>query len=603
MPGKSTDAIVKIKALDKISKTLERVRGKFPKLTRSVTRTSRAFQILEKTTGKLKRKLKSIGGSMKSVGTSMTTGLTLPIAAFGGFAIKAAGDFEAAMKDVQGKTGAAGKDLEDLTKLAKKMGIETQFSANEAAQAQTFLAQAGLNTKQIITALPKTLQLAAAANLDLAEAADLSTNVLLGYGMQVNELGRLNDVMVKASNSSNLSVQELAESMKIAGPIFASQNVSLEDTVSIMGNLANAGIKGSEAGVALRKAMSSLLSPTKGAKEALAGLGIKREDVLDSKGNVKDFTEVLRQLEKRGATATDLINIFGQRAGPKLIPLLKVGTKEVDKLSSTLKGSTGTAAEIAALKMEGFNGAIKELKSAFEGFGIALASSGVLEFLTGLVKKVGALFRWLADLNPAILRWGAAIAAIVAIAGPLLIGLGSLITFLPMMITAFQAGIAILAGFKVAMAGALLPVIIIAAKIALVIAAMWALWKAVKFVGNFIIDMFTSGIGTAVDNAVGKITGAVTSVKSFFGFGDDDAKEDKAEKVLNKKINFQPNGKAAGAQRTNQKAAESNQQFIHKTNDAKVHVKFTGTPAGTKIISDSENGALSTVNTGMAGAF
>ena len=163
-----------------------------------------------------------------------------------------AGDFQASMSKVRAIIGSVAQDtMAAMSARAKELGRTTQFTANQAATAYQFLAMAGLAAKQAIAALPGALQLAAAGDISLAESADLATNVLAGFQMTVEQLGRVNDVLAMAASKSNTSVSELGQALRTAAPAANAVGMSIEQAVAALGGLANAGFKGAMAGTAL----------------------------------------------------------------------------------------------------------------------------------------------------------------------------------------------------------------------------------------------------------------------------------------------------------------------------------------------------------------
>src|SRR5690606_7239994 len=172
--------------------------------------------------------LEAVGRSMTTTGRRMTTFVTAPIVGMGAIALKVTADFEKAMNQVQAVSGATGDQLKALSNQAKELGATTQFSSADAANAMGFLAMAGLRANEILGAMPHTLRLAAAANLDMATAADIVTNILSGYQKDVSELGHATDVLVKAFTSANTNLEQLGEAMKFAGPIASSAGVQFE---------------------------------------------------------------------------------------------------------------------------------------------------------------------------------------------------------------------------------------------------------------------------------------------------------------------------------------------------------------------------------------
>jgi TP901 family phage tail tape measure protein len=361
------------------------------------------------------------GARMQSVGRALSLGLTLPLTAFAGTALKAGGDFEAAMNRVGAITGAVGGDLTALRDAAKAMGATTQFSASEAADALGFLGMAGFSAGQAIEALPGTLQLAAAAGMDLAQSADIVSNVLSGYGMGVADLARVNDVLVKTFTSSNTDLVQLGEAMKYAGPIASAAGVSFEQSAAAIGLMGNAGIQASMAGTSLRGAIGRILSPTGAASAAMQSLGLS---FTDAAGKILPLDQILTQLEPHADDAGLFMELFGQRAGPAMAALVSQGSAALVDLQTKLENAGGTAARIAAAQMEGFNGAVKQLQSAFEGLQIAIAESGLLSLGERIAESLAGFLGRLSELDPAVLRVGTVVAGLAAALGPLAIAAG-----------------------------------------------------------------------------------------------------------------------------------------------------------------------------------
>lgn len=371
----------------------------------------------------MRRDAKKFGADMKSLGRKMALSITAPIAAVGGLAIKVAGDFEASMNKVAAISGATGGELEMLSKAAQDMGKTTQFSASEAADALSFLAMAGFDADQAMDALPHTLTLAASAGLDLASSADIVSNVLSGYGLEVGELARVNDVLVKTISSSNTNLSQMGEAMAQVAPIAASAGISFEQASAAIGLFGNAGIQGSAAGTALKNAIAKMLDPTDEVRKKMETMGVS---FTDAQNRLLPLDQIVQQLGPHASNTALMIEIFGQRAGPAMSALVSQGTGALQELTNELKNSAGIAAEIAARQMEGFNGALKEFRSALEGLAISIGNSGVLEFAEGMVDKMRNVALGLSEANPKILAFGSAIAGLAAIAAPIIVTLGVL---------------------------------------------------------------------------------------------------------------------------------------------------------------------------------
>lgn len=430
----------------------------------------------------LERRMQRVGRNMQSVGRTMTLGLTAPIAALGVSSLRAAGDFEQGMNRVAAVSGATADELERMSDLAKEMGRTTQFTAGQAADALGFLAMAGFNAEQSMAALPHTLTLAASAQMDLGEAADIVSNVLSGYAMETEDLARVNDVLVATFTSTNTNLQQLGEAMTYAAPVAAAAGIQFEEASAAIGLMGNAGIQATMAGTSLRGALTRMLDSNIQSK--LAELGVT---VTDAEGRLLSLTEIVRQLEPHADNTGAMMEIFGQRAGPAMLALISQGADGLANLTTELENAGGTAERIAARQMEGFNGAMRRLQSAFEGFQIALAESGLIDWVASLATGLASLLTKMAEWSPTTLKVMTAIAALVAVVGPLLWMAGSMVRNVSALIPLFtgwgaSSGAAAtgtgalsgaLAGLRVALRGVMAAL----GPIALAIGAAWLVWE------------------------------------------------------------------------------------------------------------------------------
>lgn len=426
------------------------------------------------------------GEKMKDIGQSMSLYLTAPIALLGGSILKTAGDFEASMNRVSAITGAAGKDLEALTNQAKQLGIETKYSASEAAEAMTFLGMAGFDTKETLAAIPEVLNLAAAGAIDLGRAADIASNIMGQFGIEAENTARVTNVLAATASSSNTNIEQLSEAMKYLGPTAKALGASIEDTAAMVGILGDAGIQGSLAGRALGTSLVSLANPTAKVADAMKALGV---NAFDAKGNFVGIGPLLKQIEEGSAgmtqqqKAANLQMLVGAEAFQEINILLERGSEAYSDYTKKITG-TNKAQEMALKQSEGFNGMLKSLGSAWEGLQLAIANSGILEMFTEFGTKAVELVRSLAQVNPQILKFGAIAAGLVAAMGPLLVVLGSLATMLPTL----AAGFAILTG----------PIGLIIAGIAAAAYLIISNWDT-------IVQYFTSGGGAEIFNKVKEI--------------------------------------------------------------------------------------------------
>jgi TP901 family phage tail tape measure protein len=402
--------------IGEISSKITADTGKFDKsIDQTKIRGERAADDISNKFHRLGNEFSVIGDKLTGVGKKMTTRLTLPLIAFGGLALRTAANFESSMKRVSAISGATGSALNDLEKQARDLGATTQFSASEAADAMTFLAMAGFEVNDIMGAMPSVLNLAAAAQLDMASAADIASNIMSGFGMSAEELEGAVDVLAKSFTSSNTNLLQLGEAMKLVGPVASSFKVQFEETAAAIGLLSDAGLQGSMAGTGLRRVISTL------SRDA-DKLGV---NVFNAAGNMRPLADIIEEIQASGISASRVMEIFGDRGGPAMSVLLSSGSEALREMTANLEQAGGTAQMIADKQMEGLSGALKELKSAFEELQLAIADSGLLDSVTSIVRRITDLTRAISDMNPNLLRTATIFGAFVAAAGPAIWAFGS----------------------------------------------------------------------------------------------------------------------------------------------------------------------------------
>ncbi len=336
-------------------------------------------------------------------------------------------NFEGAMNRLSAVTMATTSEMAEMKKVAKELGRTTAYKAGQAAEAMTFLAQAGLNTQQVLEAIPGTLQLAAAGKMDLAIAADIATNVLAAMGMEVSELTRVNDVLSKSQAISNTNVVEMAEAYKTSATIASGLGFEVELLSATIGLMANQGLKGSLAGTKLRRMLTNMSAPLDKARVLYKKLGINIGDFVDKQGKIKDFKGfigTLSDLDKAGKLSVGTLkDLFGEQGFIAASVLIKAGSKELANFEEKLKAAGGTAKEMADRQMAGLVGTTLRLSSAYEGFTLSLlgstetggAISSVIIALTSLLSGLTFLsdeFSWI--LPPIFFVVGALVAIRIA---------------------------------------------------------------------------------------------------------------------------------------------------------------------------------------------
>lgn len=283
--------------------------------------------------------------------------------------------FEAGMSEVQAISGASGKDMEKLSAKAKQMGATTKFSATESATALKYMAMAGWKTNQMVSGLSGVMNLAAASGEDLGTVSDIVTDSMTAFGLKAKDSGHFADVLAKASSSSNTNVAMMGETFKYVAPLAGSMKYSIEDTATAIGLMANAGIKGSQAGTSLRSIITRLVKPPKDAATALNALGIS---TTKADGSMKPLRETMAELREKFSGLTEsqkasyASSIAGQEAMSGLLAIVNASDSDFNKLQKAIDNSSGAAKKQANVMNNNLQGALYDLGSAAESVGIGI---------------------------------------------------------------------------------------------------------------------------------------------------------------------------------------------------------------------------------------
>ena len=313
--------------------------------------------------------------------------------------------FEAGMSEVQAISGASGKDLEKLSAKAKQMGATTKFSATESATALKYMAMAGWKTNQMVSGLSGVMNLAAASGEDLGTVSDIVTDSMTAFGLKAKDSGHFADVLAKASSSSNTNVAMMGETFKYVAPLAGSMKYSIEDTATAVGLMANAGIKGSQAGTELRSILTRLVKPPKDAAAALSALGIS---TTKADGSMKPMRQTMAELREKFSRLTDsqksqyAAAIAGQEAMSGLLAIVNASDSDFNKLQKAIDNSSGAAKKQADVMNNNLQGALYDLGSAAEAVGIGIYE----DIKTPLTKAVGVGTKQLRILSNKLKKGG-----------------------------------------------------------------------------------------------------------------------------------------------------------------------------------------------------
>lgn len=326
-------------------------------------------------------------------------------------------DFESMMSQVKAISGATGQAFDDLTAKAQEMGATTKFTATESAEAFNYMAMAGWKPQQMIDGISGIMSLAAASGEDLGTTSDIVTDALTAFGLQAGDAGHFADVLAQASANANTNVSMLGESFKYVAPVAGAMNYSVEDTSLALGLMANASIKGSMAGTALKTSLANMAAPTDSMAAAMDKYGIS---LTDSEGNMKSLRGVIDNLrgslgglsetEQTAAAST----IFGKEAMAGMLAIINASEEDYNKLSTAIGNSKDAAEGMADTMLDNLKGSFTLMQSAIEGtenaFGKRLSpylrgiAGGITDMMPEITDGINAVMDVVDDKSAGVKR-------------------------------------------------------------------------------------------------------------------------------------------------------------------------------------------------------
>lgn len=351
---------------------------------------------------KFDTKIDSTGfeSGIQKVSSMAAKGLAVIGAAIAGasaYAIKVGADFEQGMSKVAAISGVTGDELSSLTEKAKEMGAKTKFSATEASEAMQYMAMAGWKAADMVNGIDGIMNLAAASGEDLASVSDIVTDALTAFGLQAKDSAHFADVLAKASSNSNTNVAMMGATFKYAAPLAGALKYSIEDVALATGLMANAGIKGEQAGTSLRAMFSRLAKPPQECADALDSLNLS---IQNSDGSAKPLNQTLQEMREKFSKLSDTQKtqyasaIAGQEAMSGLLAIVNASDTDFDKLSQAISNADGSAEEMAETMQDNLKGQITILGSSLEGLGIQAYEKfekPLKRAVSGAIDKVGDL--------------------------------------------------------------------------------------------------------------------------------------------------------------------------------------------------------------------
>lgn len=349
----------------------------------------------EQTANNATSRLNKIGSGLEKVGGKLTTHVSVPLVAVGTIAAKTGMDFEAEMSRVKAISGATGDQFKMLEDQALSLGQSTAFSASEVAEGMENLASAGFSTNEIMEAMPGLLDLAASSGEDLATSSEIAASTLRGFGLEASKTGHVADVLAKNAAATNAAVADTGEAMKYIAPNARAAGLSLEEVTAAIGELANAGIKGSQAGTTLRSALVRLAKPSDPAATAMERIGFT---AFDSSGKMKSLATIMGELNEKTKNLTDeqkqntIATIFGTEALSGMTVLMQGGKEGLTDLTEQFKNCDGAAKEMAETMQDNTKATIEQAGGALE-----TASIKMLNIVAPAIKDVADGIGDLAD--------------------------------------------------------------------------------------------------------------------------------------------------------------------------------------------------------------
>ncbi len=489
---------------------------KYDALQREIVETEQELRRLQEqaaTTNTALAKIEEVGGKLESVGNSISgvgkkmMPISTAVGGLGIAAVKTAADFDSAMGQVAAVSGATGDDLQALRDKAREMGEKTKFSASEAAQAMNYMAMAGWKSKDMISGIDGIMNLAAASGEDLATTSDIVTDALTAFGLTAADSGHFADILAAASSNANTNVSMMGETFKYCAPIAGALGFSAEDTAEAIGLMANAGIKSSQAGTALRTIMNNLAGDVKISGQAIGDVTIA---TTNADGSMRSLSDILADCrtafghltESEKAQAAE--SLVGKNAMSGFLALMNAAPADIEKLSGAINNCDGTAEKMAATMQDNLMGQLTILKSQLEELAISFGEM-LMPAIRSIVTKIQEFVDKLNGMDEGTREMVLKIGLLVAALGPFLVILGTTISKIGTAMKGFvqlangfgklkvavQGGTGLFGKLGAAIGGISAPVVAVVTVIGTLVAAFLHLWNTNEGFREAIIGTWT----------------------------------------------------------------------------------------------------------------
>ena len=477
-------------------------------------------------------KLKTVGSAIEGVGQKLMP-VTAAVGGLGAAAVKVASDFDSAMSQVAAVSGATGKDLEALRDKAREMGSKTKFSASEAAEAMNYMAMAGWKTNDMLSGIEGIMNLAAASGEDLATTSDIVTDALTALGLSAEDSGHFADILAAASSNANTNVSMMGETFKYCAPVAGALGFSAEDTAEAIGLMANAGIKSSQAGTAMRSMMTNLTGEVKFTGAAFGELTVQTTNTDGSMRSLGDILADCRAAFAQMSESEKAANaeaLVGKNAMSGFLAVMNAAPGDIEKLNSAINNCDGTAEKMAATMQDNLAGQLTILKSQLEELAISIGEI-LMPYIRQIVGWIQGLVDWLNSLDEGTKKIIVTVALVAAALGPVLIvigkvvgAIGTIMTVVPQIAGAISSVIGFVSGTVIPAISAVVAAIgWVPLAIAAVVAILVVLYnkcewfrEAVNAIWTQIKEFFVSAWEVICSFFTETIPNAWNSLVSFF---------------------------------------------------------------------------------------
>ena len=413
-------------------------RSQYDALQREIAETEQALRDLERQAeqssvalqkiGAAGEKLQGVGSAIEGAGQKLMP-VTAAVGGLSAAAVKVASDFDSAMSQVAAVSGATGKELDALRDKAREMGSKTKFSASEAAEAMNYMAMAGWKTGDMLDGIEGIMNLAAASGEDLATTSDIVTDALTALGLSAADSGHFADILAAASSNANTNVSMMGETFKYCAPVAGALGFTAEDTAEAIGLMANAGIKSSQAGTAMRTMLTSLTGEVTFVGDAFGELTVQ---TTNADGSMRSLGDILTDCRaafaqmsesERAANAEALV---GKNAMSGFLAVMNAAPGDIEKLNSAINNCDGTAERMAETMQDNLAGQLTILKSQLEELAISIGEI-LMPSIRQIVGWIQGLVDWLNGLDEGTKKVIVTVALVAAALGPVLIVIGKVV--------------------------------------------------------------------------------------------------------------------------------------------------------------------------------